>query len=179
MDRNTACVHRCKRRKKKKISRDPTNATRCFMPRARDPATLDATALFPFADGSSPPPFPSSLSSWLHAAGRGTTRDRRLILSRVNRRDRFRVPARREAAARYWPRFFHVLHASVQTPGDWKVGGRWRKWNRVDFSPSLSLFASPLLLKLQIFLFDQSGRNSLILLEKLIVKRHLFKNVFH
>lgn len=125
------------------------------------------------------PPFPSSLSSWLHAAGRGTTRDRRLILSRVNRRDRFRVPARREAAARYWPRFFHVLHASVQTPGDWKVGGRWRKWNRVDFSPSLSLFASPLLLKLQIFLFDQSGRNSLILLEKLIVKRHLFKNVFH
>lgn len=55
MDRNTACVHRCKRRKKKKISRDPTNATRCFMPRARDPATLDATALFPFADGSSPP----------------------------------------------------------------------------------------------------------------------------
>ena len=85
------------------------------------------------------PPFPSSLSSWLHAAGRGTTRDRRLILSRVNRRDRFRVPARREAAARYWPRFFHVLHASVQTPGDWKVGGRWRKWNRVDFSPSLSL----------------------------------------
>lgn len=42
----------------KKIFRDPTNATRCFMPRARDPATLDATALFPFADGSSPPPFP-------------------------------------------------------------------------------------------------------------------------
>lgn len=34
------------------------------------------------------------------ATGRGTTRDRRLILSRVNRRDRFRVPARREAAAR-------------------------------------------------------------------------------
>lgn len=107
MDRNTTCVHRCKRRKEK-ISRDPTNATRCFMPRARDPATLDATALFPFADGSSPPSLPFLV------AVRCTTRDRRLILSRVNRRDRFRVPARREAAARYWSRFFHVLHASVQ-----------------------------------------------------------------
>lgn len=75
--------------------------------------------------------FSSSLSSWLHAAGRGTTRDRRLILSRVNRRDRFRVPARREAAARYWSRFFHVLHASVQLR---EIGRqRWWKWNRVDF----------------------------------------------
>lgn len=124
------------------------------------------------------PPFPSSLSSWLHAAGRGTTRNRRLILSRVNRRDRFRVPARREAAARYWPRFFHVLHASVQTPGDWKVGGRWRKWNRVDFSPSLSLCFSSSFEITNIFVRLRE-RNSLILLEKLIVKRHLFKNVFH
>lgn len=75
--------------------------------------------------------FSSSLSSWLHAAGRGTTRDRRLILSRVNRRDRFRVPARREAAARYWSCFFHVLHASVQLR---EIGRqRWWKWNRVDF----------------------------------------------
>lgn len=124
------------------------------------------------------PPFSSSLSSWLHAAGRGMTRDRRLILSRVNRRDRFRVPARREAAARYWPRFFHVLHASVQTPGDWKVGGRWRKWNRVDFSPSLSLCFSSSFEITNIFVRLRE-RNSLILLEKLIVKRHLFKNVFH
>lgn len=66
---------------------------------------------FPSPTDLLPPPF---LSLWLYVAGRGTTRDRRLILSRVNRRDRFRVPARREAAARYWSRFFHVLHASVQ-----------------------------------------------------------------
>ena len=177
MDRNTACVHRCKRRKKKKISRDPTNATRCFMPRARDPATLDATALFPFADGSSPP---LPLLPFLVAARCRTWHDTRPEINIISRE-----PARsfqssctqrgcRSVLASLLPCLARFRSNSGRLEGWWKM----EEVEQGGFF-SLCLFASPLLLKLQIFLFDQSGRNSLILLEKLIVKRHLFKNVFH
>lgn len=84
--------------------------------------------------------FPSDpLPSWLCAAGRGTTRDRRLILSRVNRRDRFRVPARREAAARHWVSLLPCLARFRSTLGDWKAGGI----GRMDFLP-LALALPPL-----------------------------------
>lgn len=146
MDRNTTCVHRCKRRKEK-ISRDPTNATRCFMPRARDPATLDATALFPFADGSSPPSLPFLVA--VRCRTWHDTRPEINIISREPARS-FQSSCTQRGCRSVLVSLLPCLARFRSTPRDWKDGGRWRKWNRIPF-----LFAFPLLLKLQIFLFNQ------------------------